>query len=218
VVEPQPSGLAASVLAKLNPRRSRSLVIRSAVERVDATALGGALAGLGADASFARRLDAAVDEAMGSVLSLSSLTSPLALDYLDRLARPIPALTPQIGVQIVTRAYVAHLVTERDPGAFGATDVPVLGTLPALRRGSPPQDLLSRVVKASRRNFEVIRAVAVPVWDGFVQCQTRRAHDQVPDSDPAGLVAPAVVDGLARFGWVLRQGDLHYGLGPEWRQ
>ncbi len=25
----------------------------------------------------------------------------------------------------------------------------------------------------------------------------------------------AVVDGLARFGWVLRQVDLHYGLEPD---
>lgn len=218
MAEPPSSGLAASVLAKLNPRRSRSLVIRSAVERVDAAALSGSLAGLGVDAPFARRLDAAVDERIGSILSLSSLTSPLALDYLDRLARPIPALTAEIGVQIVTRAYIAQLVAERDPGAFGATDVPVLGTLPALRRGSPPQDLLNRVVKASRRNFEVIRAVSVPVWEGFVQCQTCRAHDQVPNPGPSGLIAPAVVDGLARFGWVLRQVDLHYGLGPEWRE
>ena len=132
------------------------------------------------------RLDAAVDEAMASILALSSLTSPLALDYLDRLARPIPALTPEIGVQIVTRAYVAHLVVERDPAAFGAVDVPVLGTLPPLRRGSPPRDLLTRVVKASRRNFEVIRAVSTPVWNGFVRSLTRRAHDQVPDQARPG--------------------------------
>ena len=93
--------------------------------------------------------------------------------------------------------------------------MPVLGTLPPLRRGSPPRDLLTRVVKASRRNFEVIRAVSTPVWHGFVRSLTRRAHDQVADPGPSGLLAMEVVDGLARFGWVLRQVDLHYGLQPE---
>ena len=154
---------------------------------------------------------------MASIVALSSLTSPLTLDYLDRLARPIPALTPEVGVQIVTRAYVAHVVVERDPTAFGAVDVPVLGTLPPLRRGSPPRDLLTRVVKASRRGFEVIRAVSTPVWNGFVRALTQRAHDRIPEPGPSGLVAVEVVDGLARFGWVLRQVDLHYGLEPEYR-
>jgi hypothetical protein len=214
-VADQPAGLAASVLGRLTRGRQRSLVVRSAVERVDSAALERYVAGLGEDALTVRSLDAAVDHAMASVLSLSSLTAPLALDYLDRLARPIPALTPEVGVQIVSRAYVAHLVVERDPVAFGAADVPVLGTLPALRRGSPPQDLLTRVVKATRRNFEVIRALSSPVWNGFVHGLTRRAHDQVAEAGPDGLVAVAVVDGLARFGWVLRQVDLHYGLEPE---
>lgn len=211
----QKAGLAATALAKLVRGRQRSLVVRSAVERVDHAALERYVTGLGEDAATVRNLDAAVDDAMASVQSLSSLTAPLALDYLDRLARPIPALTPQTGVQIVSRAYVAHLVVEADPAAFGAADIPVLGTLPPLRRGSPPQDLLTRVVKATRRNFEVIRALSSPVWNGFVQSLTRRAHDQISDPGPEGLMASAVVDGLARFGWVLRQVDLHYGLEPE---
>jgi hypothetical protein len=215
VAETRPTGLAASALAKLGARRPRSLVIRSAVERVDRKTLTAFIASLGEDAPFVTALDAAVDAEMGSILALSSLSSPLALDYLERLARPIPALTAQIGVQIVTRAYLAHLVIERDPAAFGATEVPVLGTLPPLRRGSPPRDLLTRVVKASRRSFEMIRAVSTPVWNGFIQSLTRRAHDQVPSPGPSGLVDPAVVDGLARFGWVLRQVDLHYGLEPD---
>lgn len=210
----QPDGLLASALARLT-RRPRSLVIQPAVDRIDGPALNAYLAGLGQDEPYVVRLDRAVDEAMARVLALSSLTSPLTLDYLDRLARPIPALRLETGVQVVTRAYVAHLVVEGDPGAFGAIDVPVLGTLPPLRRGSPPRDLLVRVVKASRRNFEVIRAVSSPVWNGFVRSLTRRAHDQVADPGPSGLVAVEVVDGLARFGWVLRQVDLHYGLGPE---
>ncbi len=214
--ESQPGGLAASALARLT-RRPRSLVIRPAVERVDGPALVAYLSGLGEDEPHVARLDLAVDDALTAIAALSSLTSPLTLEYLDRLARPIPALRPEIGVQIVTRTYVAHLVVERDPHRFGAVDVPVLGTLPPLRRGSPPRDLLTRVVKASRRHFEVIRAVPSPVWNGFVRSLTRRAHDQVADPEPSGLLAVEVVDGLARFGWVLRQVDLHYGLEPERR-
>ena len=156
---PPPQGLLGP-LAKLAGRRKRSLTVAPAVERVDPASLDAYLEGLGVDAASARRLVEAVDRAMGSVASLSSLTAPLALDYLDRLARPIPTLSSETGVQIVSRSYLAHLVTEDDPGAFGATDVPVLGTLPPLRRGSPPRDLLTRVVKASRRNFELIRAVS----------------------------------------------------------
>jgi hypothetical protein len=109
---------------------------------------------------------------------------------------------------------VAHLVTERDPTAVGAAEVPLLN-LPPLRRGHPPRDLLTRVVKASRRNFERIRAVPGPVWEGLVRDLARRVHDRAPDADPADLLALAVVDGLARFGWVLRQVDLRYGLEPE---
>ncbi len=213
----RPGGWAASALAKL-AARPRSLVVRSAVQRVDGAALAAYLPTLGADEPSAARLILSADEQAGSILSLSSLSSPLALDYLERLARPIPSLTPQIGVQIVTRAYAAHLVTERDPGAVGAVDVPVLGTLPPLRRGAPPQDLLTRVVKATRRNFDMIRAVPAPVWNGLVLGLTRRAHDQTPEPGPDGLVAVEVVDGLARFGWVLRQVDLHYGLEPELRR
>jgi hypothetical protein len=213
---PAPTGLLGP-LAKLARLRKPSLTVAPAVERVDSTSLRAYLAGLGDDAARARRLVDAVDVVMGSVTSLSSLTTPLALGYLDRLARPIPTLSLGTGVQIVTRSYVAHLVTEGDPGAFGATDVPVLGTLPPLRRGSPPQDLLTRVVKATRRNFELIRAVSTPVWDGFGRDLTRRAHDEAPAAGPAELLAVPVVDGLARFGWVLRQVDLHYGLEPEIR-
>lgn len=167
-----------------------------------------------ADAERARRLLEAVNAAMGTVSSLSALTAPLALQYLDRLARPIPTLTPEAGVQIVSRAYVAHMVTEDAPGAFGASEVPLVD-LPPPRRGRPPQDLLTRVVKATRRRFPRIRAVPEPVWDAFVGDLTRRVHDRTPDADPADLLAPAVVDGLARFGWVLRQVDVRYGLQPE---
>ena len=170
---------------------------------------------LGQDGPRARDLDLVVDRRMETIRSLSPLTAPLAVDYLDRMARPIPDLTPEQGAQIMGRAYVAHLVTEDDPARFGARDVPVLGTLPPLRRGAAPQGLLVRVVKASRRDFEVIRAVPTPVWDGFIRILTRRTHDLVPEGAP--VVSLAVVDGLARVGWVFRQVDIHYGLAPEAR-
>lgn len=195
--------------------RQPSVQTRAAVSRVDRRTLEAYLAGLGDAEAAARHLDDAVDEALGSVLSLSSLSAPLSLDYLERLSKPIPALTPEIGVQLVGRAYLAHVVVESDPGAFGAGDIPVLGTLPPLRRGRAPQDLLTRVVKASRRNFELIRAVSTPVWDGFVRALVWRVHELV--AGDGELLSVEVVDGLARFGWVLRQVDLHYGLEPERR-
>ncbi|HEX4863653.1 MAG TPA: hypothetical protein VFV02_06250, partial [Acidimicrobiales bacterium] len=148
-------------------------------------------------------------------VSLSPLTAGMALDYIDRLARPIPALSAQTGVEIVTHGYAAHLAVEQDPAVFGAADVPVLGTLPPLRHGRPPQDILTRTVKATRRGFPVIRAVSAPVWEGYVVLLTRRIHEAQPDEE--NLVALDVVDGLARFGWVLRQVDIHYKLAPELR-
>jgi hypothetical protein len=201
-------------LARWAQQRKRSLIVAPATGRVDAGSVTEYVASLGADSAPARRLIEAVDGAMGSVSSLSTLTTPLALEYLDRLARPIPTLTPEIGVQIVGRAYVGHMVTEDDPQSVGATAVPLLN-LPPLRRGHPPQDLLTRVVKASRRHFERTRAVPGPVWEGLVRDLARRAHERTPDVDPADLLALAVVDGLARFGWVLRQVDLRYGLEPD---
>jgi hypothetical protein len=198
----------------LAQRRKPSVVVAPAVQRVDAGAVKEYVASLGADAAPAGRLIEAVDEAMGSVSSLSTLTTPLALEYLNRLARPIPTLTAEAGVQIIGRAYVAHMVTEDDPEAVGATGVPLIN-LPPLRRGHPPQDLLTRVVKASRRHFERVRAVPGPVWEGLVRDLACRAHEHTPDADPADLLALPVVDGLARFGWVLRQVDLRYGLEPE---
>jgi hypothetical protein len=220
--------------------KSQSVVVRSATERMGPVELEAFLQSLGHDGEDARRLDADVAIAMSTVAALSSLTSPLAVDYLDRLARPVPALTPEMGVQIVGRSYVAHVVVEADPEKYGAADVPVLGTLPPLRRGAPPQDLLVRVVKAARRSFPVICALTGPTWDGLVGCIARRVHDMSADGhrldlrspdlrgpdlsgpdpgrpDGEGFVAVDVVDGLARVGWVLRQVDIHYGLEPERR-
>ena len=166
------------VLGRVAAWRRRSFAVQAAVQRVDDAALDVYLDQLGEDGEVARRLDLEVDALMPTVASLSSLTSPLALDYLERLERPVPALTPASGVQIVSRSYVAHAVVEADPPSFGAGAVPVLNTLPPLRRGGvPPQDLLTRVVKASRRKFPKIRAVPEAVWEGYVHCLARRAHD-----------------------------------------
>jgi hypothetical protein len=204
------------LLGKVAAWRRRSFGVQPAPHPVDDAALDGYLRELGGDGEVARRLDLEVDALMPTIAALSSLTSPLALDYLQRLEQPIPALTPASGVQIVSRAYVAHAVVETDPGTFGAGAVPVLNTLPPLRRGGqPPQDLLTRVVKASRRKFQRIRAVPEPVWDGYVRCLARRAHEQIREGEE--LLAVDVVDGLARFGWVLRQVDIHYRLEPERR-
>lgn len=189
------------------------MAVQPAGDRVDGESLETYLHTLGPDGPRARRLDRDAARRMESIAALSSVTSPLALDYLERLARPIPALTLRAGVLIVTRSYAAHLAVEADAAAYGATDVPVLGTLPPLKRGSPPQDLAVRVVKATRRNFDRIRAVSPPVWDGLVRCLTRHVHDLV--TGDAELLAIDVVDGLARFGWVLRQVDIHFGLSPE---
>jgi hypothetical protein len=180
---------------------------------------------LGGEGDAARRLDDAVEVLMLDVVSLSALTSPLAVDYLDRLQRPLPALTPAMGAQIVGRSYVAHMAVESDPARYGASDVPVVGTFPPPRNGYAPPDLLNRVVKVSRRSFEPVCAVAPGVWDGFVCGLVMRAHllqgelDVTPDR-PRGSDEPlpvAAVDGLARFGWVLRQVDIHYGSRPERR-
>jgi hypothetical protein len=204
-------------VAWISKWKSQSVVVRGALERIGPVELEAFLKSLGHDGEDAHRLDADVATAMATVAALSSLTSPLAVDYLDRLGRPVPALTPEMGVQIVGRSYVAHVVVEADPEKYGAVDVPVLGTLPPLRRGAPPQDLLVRVVKAARRSFPVICALTGPTWDGLVRCIAKRVHDMAARPDGEGFVAVDVVDGLARVGWVLRQVDIHYGLEPERR-
>lgn len=195
-------------------QRQQSLTVRAASGRVRRSDLDKYLKSLGVDGLIARDLDQDIDREMNRITSLSPLTSQVAVSYMERLARPIPSLTPPIGVLLVGRTYVGHMLVESDPGRYGAVDVPVLGTLPPLKKGRPPQDLLSRVVKASRgKGFASLCSLAPAAWDGFVMCLTKRAHDAAVEGDE--LVSPEVVDGIARFGWVLRQVDLHYGLSPE---
>lgn len=196
-------------------RRGRSVSVKPSQLRVDARTVDEGLADLGTDADDAKRLDESADRNTRKIVSLSPLTTGMAIDYIDRLARPIPSLSGELGVEIVTHAYAAHLAVEQDPAAFGAVDVPVLGTLPPFKRGRPPQDILTRAVKATRRGFPVIRAVSGPVWDGYVMLLSRRIHQTQPDDE--NLIALEVIDGLARFGWVLRQVDIHYKLSPELR-
>jgi hypothetical protein len=170
-----------------------------------------ALDALGDAGGQARALDEAVEGALGTFAGLSELTSDLALRYLERIRGPVSSLTLEAGATLVTRGYAAHQAVEAGPAAFGAgREVPVIGTLPDLHKGRPPQDLLTRVVKATRRAFPGIRAVPGDVWEGFVVATTERT--QAADDGPR-VLDRTVVDGLLRFGWVLRQVDLRYGQG-----
>jgi hypothetical protein len=194
---------------------------------LDAAGLKRRLRDFGPAGVQARALDRAVTASVGGMAALSSLTTSLAVDYIERVQHPIPALTLASGVVVTTRGYAAHRAVEADPAAYGAVDIPVLGTLPPLRRGRPPQDLLSRVVKASKRNFPALRAVDAEVWDAIVLHTQVRVHDQAEaeaaafaEAEDLDEVEPAyleidVVDGLTRLGWLLRQVDIHYGLEPE---
>ncbi|MDQ6783112.1 MAG: hypothetical protein M3063_06665 [Actinomycetota bacterium] len=162
--------------------------------------------------SVATALDRTVEDRLASFGALSDLTSQLALSYLERIRHPIKALTFESGVSLTARGYLAHMAVEDDPVRFGAgAEVPIIGTLPDLRKGRPPQDLLNRVIKATRRGFEQIRAVPEGVWAGYVLCVAGHTH---AGGDPGDLLDPSVVDSLVRFGWVLRQVDLRYGLIP----
>ena len=194
---------------------------------LEAAGLAGRLRALGPAGAQARDLDRAVTDSLWGMAALSSLTTSLAVDYLERIQHPIPALTLASGVFITTRGYAAHQAVEADPSAYGAADMPVLGTLPPLRRGRPPQDLLSRIVKASKRSFPDLCALDTDVWEGFVLHTLWRVHGQAAaeaadlarEEDLADVQTAYldvdVVDGLTRFGWLLRQADIHYRLEPE---
>ena len=197
---------------------------------------------LGADGKVAGELDRRVSDALPTVISLSELTSPLIVSYVERVARPMGAMSAPAGARIGVRGYLAHLLVETDPVAFGVDDIPVLGSLPPLNRhGRPPQDLLTRVVKATRRQFPVICALGPAAWDGFVVATTGHVHTEARKAAGAGAAGgsarsatgaaggsvgaqpepgyldPLLVDGLLRTGWVLRQVDLAYGMEPELR-
>lgn len=191
--------------------KGRSFGVKPAPSALGAGEVEARLAVLGDHGKLARLLDESSERLATRLVSLSPLSSGLALDYIERLLRPIPSLTPELGVSLVTRAYTAHLAAEEAPSAFAAPGMPALDRLPPLKRGRPPQDLLNRVVKASRRRFSRVRGIPAEVWEGFVVLQAARVHHR----GEGELLAVEVVDGLARFGWVLRQVDKQYGLEPE---
>ncbi|MDQ6840698.1 MAG: hypothetical protein M3137_20765 [Actinomycetota bacterium] len=205
-----PDGLlgARSLLRRLY----RSPTLGTVEATVDEEAVRSGLDALGDAGPVATALDRGVEDRLGSFGALSELTSQLALSYLERIRHPIGSLTFETGVALTTRGYLAHMMIEDDPVRFGAgVEVSIIGTLPDLRKGRPPQDLLNRVVKATRRGFEQIRAVPADVWTGYVLAVVGHTHADVGD---APLLDSAVVDSLLRFGWVLRQVDLRYDLAP----
>lgn len=187
-------------------------------EEVDRAAERARLADLGEDGERARFLDAAVDGVIKDLRGLSALTTPLAMSYLDRIARPLTAMDLGTAVHLTTRGYAAHLVVEERGGEIGIESVPVLSGLPPMKRGAPPQDLLNRIVKVSRRTFETVRAVSWGTWEGLVVITARRTHAgrrPGPDKELPPALDVAIIDALLRFGWVLRQVDLFYGFAPE---
>lgn len=154
-------------------------------------------------------LDVGVERVLGGLRSLSDLTAPLAVSYLERIGRPLADLTLHDGARIVSAGYAAHLAVEGDGAPYGVTSMPVLATLPDLRHGRAPGDLLLRVVKATRRPFPALCAVEPATWEGFVAERTARTARTGSD------LGRELVDGLLRFGWILRQVDIHYGLAAE---
>lgn len=176
------------------------------------------LAALGIDGERARMLDEAVGKRQPGLRSLSELSAALAVSYLERISRPLGALSLDTGAFATTRGYVAHMVVEADPGSFGASNLPVI-EVPPPRHGVAPRDLLMRLVKASRRDFESVCAVPAEVWSGYVITTTWRMHDMVRKAAAKGeepvLLDAEVIEALARLGWLLRQVDLQYGLAPE---
>lgn len=200
-----------SFLARVN---RPSTTIGTTETPIDAATAAADLDALGDAGDHARALDRAVEASLGDPGGrsdgggLSELTSDVALRYLERVRHALAALTLEDGVTLITCGYVAHRAVEADSAAYGCgPEVPVLGNLPDLRKGRPPQDLALRVVKASRRNFDRIRAVSDDVWEGFVVATTARI--QASEGGPR-VLDRTVVDGLLRFGWILRQVDLHY--------
>ncbi len=187
--------------------------------RVDSASRDADLAERGVDGEWAAALDERAEALLSTVVSLSELSTSLALDYLERLSRPWPALTPSIGARLVARSYTAHMAVEADPAAFGAVDVPVLDTLPPARGSRAPQGLLNHVVKASRGPFPAVCAVSPGTWEGFVTCCMYRVHEDArrasPGSETSEWLGRPVVDGVARFGWVVRQVDIFYRQQPE---
>lgn len=165
----------------------------------------------------ATRLFQRVEGTLVLLQSLSPLTEPLALGYVERVGAPMAAMPLAAGARVVVEGYLAHRELERSPADFGITDIPVHGGFPPLNRhGRPPQDLLTRVVKVTRRHFTEVCALTPEEWEALVATVTAAVHDRAGEAtEGKGLLAPVLVEGLLRTGWVLRQVDLAYGFEPE---
>ena len=168
-----------------------------------------------------RLLNQRVGRRLADVVELSPLTSELTVAYVERVAGPMSAMSLPAGARLIARGYLAQLVIEEDPSAFAIEDIPVWGALPPLRHGRPPRDMLTRVIKASRRHFAMVCCLSPEAWEAFVVATTAEVHAEALSGTPggqdlegAGLLAPELVDGMLRTGWLLRQVDLAYGLGP----
>ncbi|MBO0748492.1 MAG: hypothetical protein J2O47_09070, partial [Acidimicrobiaceae bacterium] len=142
-----------SLLGRLRQSSQNAYKPLGGGEAVDRAAEKARLAELGDDGERARFLDRAVDGVLEGLGGLSALTAPLAMSYLDRIARPLTAMDLGTAVHLTTRGYAAHVVVEERGGEIGIETVPVASGLPPMKRGAPPQDLLNRVVKITRRNF-----------------------------------------------------------------
>jgi len=180
------------------------------------------VASVGEEGRAVRLLNKRVGQRLSDVVELSPLTSELTVAYVERVASPMSAMSLPAGARLIARGYLAQLLIEQDPAAFAIDDIPVWGTLPPLRNGRPPQDLLTRVVKASRRHFATVCCLSPEAWEAFVVATTAEVHAEALSAAPrgedlegAGVLAPELVDGLLRTGWLLRQVDLAYGLAPE---
>jgi hypothetical protein len=179
------------------------------------------VAAVGEEGRAVRLLTKRVSQRLSNVVELSPLTSELTVAYVERVASPMSAMSLPAGARLIARGYLAQMLIEEDPAGFGVDDIPVWGTLPPLRHGRPPQDLLTRVVKTSRRHFATVCCLSPDAWDAFVVATTAQVHAEALSNTPggedlegAGVLAPELVDGLLRTGWLLRQVDLAYGLEP----
>jgi hypothetical protein len=207
-----------TMFAKRREAKRRDPHALGSGDEIDARTARDRLAALGDDGAVATDLEKATNEMLETLDGLSPLTVPLALSYLDRIARPLAAMDLETAVRLTSRGYAAHLVIEQRGRDFGVETVPVLSDLPPMKHGRPSQQLVTMVVKVTRRSFASVRAVNDGTWDGLVVAVARRVHAG-RTRDGEGVLGPpldvSVIDALLRFGWVLRQVDLHYGYEPE---
>jgi hypothetical protein len=165
---------------------------------------------LGQSGARGRALHKAALRRIAALRTLTPVSTSVALRYAERVARPLAALDEVAATEIVLLGYAAHQLVEEQPDAYGVDDIPVLGALPK----APPRDLANRVLRASRKDFAVLCALSPETWESFSACSLATAQRRPDRPEGPGHVSADVVDGLLRFGWILRQADLYYGLNP----